>query len=125
MKFIYVGLGGILGALLRYGMSLQFNPAKITSMPVGTLLCNYLGCFALGWLSNSSKISAFPNVKAALTTGLIGSFTTFSSFSVETVTLLRQGQWKEALVYGLLSLWGGLALAWLGSAVGRRGAVGV
>nr|WP_313779642.1 CrcB family protein [Paenibacillus larvae] len=61
-----------------------------------------------------------PRLQLAINTGFIGSFTTFSTFSVETVELFRGGEIGMAIAYVLLSLWGGLGLAWAGFALAKR-----
>ncbi|WP_248926503.1 fluoride efflux transporter CrcB [Paenibacillus hamazuiensis] len=121
MRILYIGAAGVLGALSRYGLSILFNPDRLTAMPIGTLICNYAGCFFLGWLANAKGLSARPNLKAAITTGFIGSFTTFSAFSVESVKLLQADLPGMAAAYFLFSLWGGLGLAWLGYAAAGKG----
>ena len=122
MIYLIVGIGGVVGALLRYYADHLIHMLWPSTFPIGTLFVNIAGCFALGWLlqraSNKGKISSYV-VKGA-GTGLIGSFTTFSAFSVETVQFLRNGLWLSGILYVLLSLWGGLALAWLGTSLARR-----
>jgi CrcB protein len=111
MIYMAIGLLGALGALLRYYLGLLF---AAFSFPWGTLLANYLGCFALGWLSRTK-------VPKWVGTGLIGSFTTFSTFSVETVMFFKQRQFFHAFLYILVSFAGG----WLFAQAGRRFLKGV
>jgi CrcB protein len=114
MNSLAVGIGGIVGALLRFGMSAAFNPSDPSRFPWGTLLCNYAGCLLLGFLASLTEGVIAPRVKLGLTTGVIGAFTTFSTFSVDVLHLLQAGKPALAATYALSSMWGGLALAWLG-----------
>jgi CrcB protein len=116
MVYLAIGLAGALGAVLRYWLGEAVSGWWTNSFPIATLVINYLGCIALGWFTGRvSKLPSFPPwLRTGIATGLIGSFTTFSTFSVETLNLLQNGQWMLALLYVLLSLWGGLVLAWWG-----------
>lgn len=116
MVYLAVGLAGAIGAVFRYWLGEAVHGWWSHPFPFGTLIINYIGCIALGWFTAvMSRKPAFPSwLRTGIATGLIGSFTTFSTFSVETLTLLQNGQWMLALLYVLLSLWGGLLLAWWG-----------
>lgn len=127
MIYLYVGIAGILGALSRYAVGLAVDPIVPAAMfPVATLLCNYSGSFALGWLSGggAARMRLSGNGRAAVASGFVGSYTTFSAFSAETVHLLQAGEGGKALVYVLVSMWGGLALAWIGGQWAGRKASG-
>jgi CrcB protein len=121
--YVVVGFAGIVGALLRYYLGLLVNGWWNGLFPLATWLANMIGCLALGWLTTYlPRLSNLPSyVATALGTGLVGSFTTFSTFSVETVRLLRTSHWGIALFYVFLSLFGGLAMSWLGSRFGQGG----
>ncbi|OAT73600.1 fluoride efflux transporter CrcB [Parageobacillus thermoglucosidasius] len=123
VDYVIVGLAGIVGALLRYYLGLLVSGWWNGSFPLATLLANMIGCFALGCLNASlSRLRNIPSyVATGLGTGLVGSFTTFSTFSVETVELLRTSHWGTALVYVFLSMCGGLLMAWCGFRLGRNG----
>lgn len=117
MIYWVIGVFGMIGALLRYVAGLLFPASWFWGFPLGTLLVNLLGCFLLSWFTVWS-VYVFPLPSWLCTgigTGMIGSFTTFSAFSVEVVKMIHSGLWKMALFYVLLSLWGGLLLAWCGS----------
>ncbi|SFS58866.1 CrcB protein [Marininema halotolerans] len=115
MPYLLIGIAGACGALLRYGLSVLLV-SEGTSFPWVTLLINYLGCLLLTWLNEKKgPFQSNPALNTAITTGFIGSFTTFSTFSVETITLIHTGQILLALLYLLLSVWGGFAFAWLGA----------
>ncbi|WP_068774515.1 fluoride efflux transporter CrcB [Paenibacillus sp. FJAT-26967] len=120
MKVIYVGLAGFAGALSRYGLSFIWNEGP-GRFPWGTLACNLLGCLLLGYLSTAVLINWKPDLRLAVTAGFIGAFTTFSAFSLEIVQLTASGRSGIAVVYGLVSLWGGLLFTWIGmAAAGKR-----
>lgn len=119
MTLAYVALGGALGALARYGISGWVYDRMGENFPWGTLVVNLVGCLALGlvirWLQ---VVAVAPEVRPFLTIGLLGAFTTFSTFSFETVALLQEGQWLRAGLYvggsvvlGLIAMVAGMALA--------------
>ncbi|MGD6974523.1 fluoride efflux transporter CrcB [Bacillus altitudinis] len=122
MIYFLVGSGGIIGSLLRYYLGVFTHSWWGYNFPLGTLLINLIGCFVLGWFTNKIvRLKQFhPYVLAALGTGLVGSFTTFSTFSVETVILIQHHSAELALLYVLLSLFGGLLMSWLGYEIGYR-----
>ncbi len=117
-----VFVGGGLGALGRYGLTLwarQYAPAA--DMPWGTLAANLLGCALLGLLAGLfQQLDVSPAVKIGATTGILGGLTTFSTFSFETVQLAQSGRWALAGINLALNLVAGLALAALGAWIGHR-----
>lgn len=117
MLYLYLGIAGAGGALLRYEIGQLFQ-WWIQGFPIGTLLINLSGSFALSWLNQQLPLRS--NWRTVIGTGLIGSYTTFSTFSVETITLLTQDHWFYALLYLSFSFFGGLACAYLGFRVGNR-----
>jgi len=120
LSFLLVGLAGVIGALLRYMLGDYFGQWWFHDFPLATFVTNMLGSFILGWLTNFLPRfkSLPPHVITALGTGLIGSFTTFSTFSVETIHLISANKWGTAILYVLLSLWGGLLFTWMGYRLG-------
>lgn len=116
MIFWIIGFAGVIGALLRYYVGTFLPTNEFGGFPLGTLLVNLTGCFILSWFSIwSTEKKYIPSwVQVGFSTGLIGSFTTFSTFSVEVVEMIHAGSWNMALLYILLSLWGGMFLAWCG-----------
>jgi len=120
MVYIFVGIAGILGALSRYYLGLSIGTLWHHDFPLATLLINLIGCFVLSWLTMYiSRLNIVPPYfVTALGTGFVGSFTTFSTFSVETVKLIHSSHWAIALLYVLSSLWGGLFMSWLGFKIG-------
>lgn len=115
-KYIFIALGGVLGALARYLLHLLWPVATTGGFPLATLLINVAGSFVLAWLIalplGSLKLS--PEVKLGLTTGFLGAFTTFSTFSKETVLMLQNGAVLMAGGYVIVSLLFGLLAAWCG-----------
>ncbi len=117
----YIGLGSALGGMGRYLLSGLVQRAGGAGFPSGTLVVNILGSFLLGLLLRYSLSAPMgPNMRAALTAGFCGGFTTFSTFSYETVELLQDGQWAKAGTYVGLSLLVGLAAVWAGFLVARE-----
>ena len=120
-----VALGGAVGAPLRYGMGLAVAPSG-SGFPVGTLLVNLVGCLLLGALVEALALRGRPGTTLALYarpfagSGLLGAFTTYSTFAVETDRLLLDGRAGTALAYVLSSLLGGLLAAAAGIAAVRR-----
>ncbi|SFM39255.1 CrcB protein [Gracilibacillus orientalis] len=99
MSYLFVGLGGFIGAILRYMLSLRFNTSKYW-LPVGTLLANFTGSilFAYTYLFYQAEwISLW--TWSFLGVGICGAFTTYSTFSVEVVEMLEQKQWNKAIFY--------------------------
>lgn len=122
MLYVYVGLAGALGALARYGVGIGMHTLWTGTFPLGTLTVNLIGSFLLGWLTHylfrTGRLS--PMVVTALGTGFIGSFTTFSTFSVETIVMIESGNLIGALTYVTLSIVLGLFSSWLGYKLGRK-----
>ena len=108
-------VGGGFGSLLRYliGLLVQAPGARF---PWGTLLVNLLGCMILGGLMASQwgKLTLSDGARLGFGTGLLGGFTTFSTFGRDAVLLLQSGDLERAVVYILTSVVGGLFCAYLG-----------
>lgn len=119
--FLLVGVAGAIGALLRYSLSF-IVPFAGSMFPLATVTANLVGSFLLGLLAAffSGKRQLSEKTEAFLYTGLIGSFTTFSTFSVETISLIHEHAYFTAIAYVIVSAVGGLFLAMLGFSIGRR-----
>lgn len=105
-ELLAVGLGGFVGALARYLGSAWVYRLVGAAFPWGTLAVNVVGCFALGLLLAVVERHGLPSPEARLFLGIgvLGSFTTFSTFGHETFDLLRHAQLGLALAYALASL---------------------
>lgn len=120
MVAIYVALGGALGALGRYGVgswvqSLAGGHAAAGGLPWDTFVVNVSGSLLIGFaLRVFAAADLTPELRAFLSVGLLGAFTTFSTFSLETVTLLGAERWWAALAYSLGSVVLGLFAVVLG-----------
>ncbi|WP_291423687.1 fluoride efflux transporter CrcB [Deinococcus sp.] len=115
-------LGGAIGAALRYGTVLLLTPhAARAGFPVHVLLINVLGSFLLGLTVALAGRGVWPEeARLAFGTGVLGAFTTFSTFSVDLETLLARGAPALALVYAFGSLSLGVAAAFAGRTLGDR-----
>ncbi|SEH97562.1 CrcB protein [Rheinheimera pacifica] len=120
LTYLAVAIGGAVGACLRYGVNELAMNVLGKSFPFGTLLVNILGSFVLGWLYAlfSSGVLAVSPWRALIAIGLIGAFTTFSTFSLDSVLLIQQGDWLKAIANVLLNVLLCLTLAWLGLKLG-------
>jgi CrcB protein len=106
MNLILVILGGAIGASLRYLVSKLFIYGKLITFPYATLSVNVLGSFLMGFLAYYliNRYSGQENLRLFLLTGLLGGFTTFSAFSLETLQLLTIQRYWSAILYIMLSL---------------------
>lgn len=117
---MYVALGGALGSVLRYLLSTWTQTlSKSIDFPYGTLAVNLIGCFVIGLLSYLvESYGAFTSESRAFVfVGILGGFTTFSSFGNETMNLFREGQSLNALANVGANVIFGLILVWLGRTV--------
>lgn len=120
MKVILlVGVGGFLGSVLRYSISLLINKQQwFGNILPPTLVVNLLGCFLIGiLLGYSDKLSK--DLLILATTGFCGGFTTFSTFSFESLQFIQKGDYKMAALYIGLSLVLGLLLTFFGFWMGK------
>jgi CrcB protein len=119
-----VFIGGGLGSLCRYAAGLLVKARFGSAFPLGTLLVNLLGCLAIGYLA--ARFERVPIAQISQETrdlcvaGLLGGFTTFSAFGLETANLFKSGAWVAAAGNVLLNVALGVALAGAGLWLGRR-----
>jgi fluoride exporter len=119
VRLLLIGLGGAAGAIFRYVLATAVQSATGGAFPIGTLLVNVLGCFAIGMLEGLAEARAFssPEARALLVVGLLGGFTTFSAFANETVLAAKDGGMGVAAANVLASVALCLAAAWAGRAL--------
>ncbi len=102
---ISVGIGGFIGAVLRFTLSGWVQKATTSTFPFGTLSVNILGSFLIGFLFlYFQHINLSPTQKALLITGLLGALTTFSTFSLDTVLLMQNELYSKAISNVLLNV---------------------
>ena len=116
---LIVGLGGFVGAVVRYLAVLgvgRWTWSATFPVPVGVLLVNLAGCLLIGMLKGLADAQEWftPRLTLLVFTGVLGSFTTFSTFGLETVELLQARAWLSALSYVGLSVVLGVVLVWFG-----------
>ena len=118
---LLVGLGGLIGSLGRYWLAGLVQRLNGTDLPVGTLAVNVLGSFVVAVVMALAleRGSVGAQARLFLAVGICGGFTTMSTFSYETLALLRDGQTVFALVNVAATVGASLAAAWLGYALGR------
>ena len=117
-----VGSGGFLGALARYGLSgLVHRFAPHATFPYGTLVVNLLGCLVIGVLAGLAESRQLfgPEFRTFVLIGILGGFTTFSTFGYETLSLMREGSHALAAANAVGQLLLGLAAVWAGIVVAR------
>lgn len=122
MRIVLLILFGSAGTLARYALQGLVQYRTDSTFPTGTLTVNLLGCFFLGGVGQFAleRLTIPPDWRIAITIGFFGAFTTFSSFSWETVRMLEDGEWAWAILYVGISVFGGLLLALVGIRIAER-----
>lgn len=118
--FIAVGVGAVLGAWLRWGLSAWLNPA-VPALPMGTLAANIGGGYAVGLAVAyfNANASLSPEWRLACITGFLGALTTFSTFSAESVQLLQAARYGAAALHATVHLLGSIVATVAGFATWR------
>ncbi len=112
---LLIGTGSFIGGVLRFLVSHSFPAKSLSLFPWPTLTVNILGCFLIGCVfAGTERFNLAMEWRVFLATGFLGGFTTFSAFSYETVTLLRNGYFAHAAGYVILSVLVGLTATLLG-----------
>lgn len=121
VQILAVALGGAIGSVLRYATTLGMTRLAGAGFPFGTLLVNVAGCLLAGLIFGiaESRAALTPIVRLLLLTGFLGGYTTFSTFAVETLTLLQEGSWIAALGSFAGNILIGGAFAFAGICLGR------
>ena len=121
MEVFLVALGGAAGAVFRYGITKAVQPLGAGAFPFGIFVVNLSGAFLLGlvftYLLERTAVS--DELRLALTVGVLGAYTTFSTFSLDTIHLVQNGNWGLALLNISASVGGALAAAYAGQQLAR------
>jgi CrcB protein len=122
IKLLCIFVGSGLGGLLRYAMQGWVHRATGVSFPAGTLVVNVLGCLVIGFLTAlvTGPVLMREEYRIGLTVGLLGGFTTFSTFGLETFALANEGQIWWAVLNVVLSCGCGLIAVWFGYRVAEN-----
>ncbi|MGH7629731.1 MAG: fluoride efflux transporter CrcB [Gemmatimonadales bacterium] len=117
----YVALGGAIGSVVRYGVA-SLVQARAGTFPLGTVVVNFTGSVLLGFIVRYAleTPAITPEVRALLTTGFCGGYTTFSTFTYESATLMEEGDWRRAALYVGVSVAASLVGVFLGFAGARE-----
>jgi len=115
------GFGGFIGSALRYWLSSATYRVLGPGFPYGTLLVNVVGCFFIGFLMAffEERFVVSPSLRVFLTIGILGGFTTFSTFTFETMGLLTEGSYLLGAANILGTLLTCLGATWLGTVIGK------
>jgi CrcB protein len=120
-NLFYVGLGGMMGSMARYGVAVASQKFWTTSWPMGTLLVNIIGCFLIGLLGGLFATKSWPDsLRLLAITGFLGGFTTFSAFGWEGFQLIKMGNLSIALSNIFLQVFVGMAAVGLGYTISLK-----
>jgi CrcB protein len=111
---------GAMGALARFGLDIGCQKMMGSSFPLGTLVVNSLGCFLIGLLIASGEPESNVRLRLAAGVGFLGSFTTFSTFALQTVERAQQNQWNLAALNVATNLGIGIVAVMAGLMLGKR-----
>ncbi|KPK18704.1 MAG: hypothetical protein AMK69_24670 [Nitrospira bacterium SG8_3] len=121
-QLLWVGVGGFLGSVGRFVVAGFFNRlSPALAFPIGTLAVNILGCFLIGLLHGlaESRNLLGADIRVFLFIGVLGGFTTYSTFGFESLALLRDGEFFKTSANILLHVIVGLSAVWIGDTLGR------
>ena len=122
MTVLYIAFGGIAGTLSRFGLEGWIQSRTATHFPLGTLTVNITGSLLLGFIIRVATGTALisPDIRAAVTIGFCGAFTTMSTFSYESVALLNDGDYLRAALYMSATIVGCVVAVILGTALANK-----
>lgn len=119
-NLLFIGVGGFLGAIMRYTLSdFVQNSSRVSNFPLGTLVVNLIGCLLIGALAQLAEIRDIftPETSSLIFLGFLGAFTTFSTFSSDSFNLMREGNnlffylnIGASVIFGLFAVWLGRTL---------------
>lgn len=120
-RILIAGAGGFVGSAMRFWFALLIYRRFGQDFPYGTLFVNVTGCLLIGFLMTffEERFVVVPDLRIFLTIGILGGFTTFSTFSYETVSLLQEGSYLSGFSNIAVSLAGCLVATWVGMIVGK------
>ena len=121
VNVLLVAAGGAFGSVCRYLTGLLMTRLLGPAFPWGTLTVNLLGSLAIGFLTElvATRLNASAEMRLLIVVGVLGGFTTFSSFSLDTVALVERGQMPAAVAYVIASVGLSLIATFAGLAIGR------
>ncbi|MDE2023296.1 MAG: fluoride efflux transporter CrcB [Gammaproteobacteria bacterium] len=119
--YLAVAVGGAIGCCARLGVSQAVHAVYGRDFPLATLIINVLGCLLMGFLffATLERLNVSSVMRAAILTGGLGGFTTFSTFAMESLLLIENGETARAALYLVLSVVLGLTAAFLGAYIAR------
>lgn len=126
VQYLVIGLGGALGSMVRFGLGSWIDSGATSAkagpiFPWGTIIVNITGCFIIGFIftisSTEGRILLNPNMRNFILIGILGGYTTFSSFSLQTLLLAQDGQWGSAVANVAISVVLCLCGVWFGAAL--------
>jgi fluoride exporter len=121
VQVLLVGLGGMIGSIMRYALASGVQDYVRLAFPAGTLAVNLLGCLFIGAFASLAEVKQWTNVETRLlvTTGFLGGFTTFSAFGYETFRLMRDNLYAYAVINVLANVLFGIMAVGIGWAVAK------
>ncbi|MEJ1295875.1 MAG: fluoride efflux transporter CrcB [Candidatus Sedimenticola sp. (ex Thyasira tokunagai)] len=121
-QILFIAAGGAAGALMRFWVSNGVYVLLGRGFPYGTLAVNVLGSLVMGFLFTLflERMTVSPEMRGALLIGFLGAFTTFSTFSIETLNLIEQAEYMKAGLNMVISVIACIAACWVGLLIGRQ-----
>lgn len=121
MNYLIIGIGGFIGAIVRYGVAFWVGERWGRSFPLGTFIINVTGSFLIGLLMTlfTERFMVNPQWRLLLVVGFLGAYTTFSTFEYETGSLLKDGEWLIAGLNVTLSVFVGFIALKFGEVIAK------